>query len=168
MTLVPWHNWKMMSASEAKDFLHFIKNDAQLKAFGQCVEQVDLLALDSNARAFNQRPNRTALVVVSTHLFCLIPRKGLSAAPPSGSCRCLWSCNSCWLSLFFLCRMASVVLTDFMEDTFLIGVVEDNGKIWWAFCQPYLVLVIRPMFTWPFSIMEQKRLNDFQHGSKIK
>ena len=72
------------------------------------------------------------------------------------------------IATFILCRMASVVWIDFMEGTFLIGVVEDNGKIWWAFCQPYLALAIKQMFIWPFSIMEQRRLTDFQLGSKVK
>ena len=59
----------MLNSCEAKNFLHFIRTDAQLKAFGQCCQQVDLLALDANDRPFDQRPDRTALVVVRTFIF---------------------------------------------------------------------------------------------------
>ena len=98
MTLVPWLRWKMTSGSEAKDFLQFIKNDAQLKAFGQCVQQVDLLTLDPNARAFNQRPNRTALVVVSS-LFCLMIK--CCQLPFLVLTNFIWSCYWIRLPLLF-------------------------------------------------------------------
>ena len=55
-----------MTSSELKDFQQFIRNDPQLKAFGQCFHPVNLFELssDSNSGHYSQRPNRTALVVV--------------------------------------------------------------------------------------------------------
>ena len=52
------------------DFQKFLVNDAQLKAFGNCVNQVNLFALDPEGHKNppanpHQRPNRVALVVVS-------------------------------------------------------------------------------------------------------
>lgn len=49
-----------------QEFQKFMANDAQLKAFGNCVNQVNLFSLDPDRPvSFNQRPNRVALVVVS-------------------------------------------------------------------------------------------------------
>ena len=48
-----------------QEFQKFILTDAQLKAFGNCVNKVNLFSLDPEKPAsFNQRPNRVALVVV--------------------------------------------------------------------------------------------------------
>ena len=49
-----------------QEFQKFMANDAQLKAFGNCINQVNLFSLDPDRPvSFNQRPNRVALVVVS-------------------------------------------------------------------------------------------------------
>jgi len=47
-----------------QEFQKFMANDAQLKAFGNCINQVNLFSLDPDRPvSFNQRPNRVALVV---------------------------------------------------------------------------------------------------------
>jgi len=47
-----------------QEFQKFMASDAQLKAFGNCVNQVNLFSLDPDRPvSFNQRPNRVALVV---------------------------------------------------------------------------------------------------------
>ena len=49
-----------------QEFLKFMASDGQLKAFGNCINQVNLFSLDPDRPvSFNQRPNRVALVVVS-------------------------------------------------------------------------------------------------------
>ena len=58
--------------SGIQEFQKFITSDAQLKSFGNCVNKVNLFALDpehgKSAGSYNQRPNRVALVVVSHFL----------------------------------------------------------------------------------------------------
>lgn len=62
--------------SGIQEFQKFMVNDPQLKAFGNCVKQVNLFALESEERSkqpgfYNQRPNRVALVVVSFDILFL-------------------------------------------------------------------------------------------------
>ena len=57
-----------------QEFQKFMANDAQLKAFGNCINQVNLFSLDPDRPvSFNQRPNRVALVVVSHNLVLRVP-----------------------------------------------------------------------------------------------
>ena len=62
-------NWLcpvILKMAGVQEFQKFMGSDAQLKANGNCVNQVNLFALDPERPvSFNQRPNRVALVVVS-------------------------------------------------------------------------------------------------------
>ena len=51
--------------SGVQEFQKFLSNDAQLKSFGNCVNQVNLFGLNNSKSNFQQRPNRVALVLVS-------------------------------------------------------------------------------------------------------
>lgn len=56
----------ILKMAGVQEFQKFMGSDVQLKAIGNCVNQVNLFALDPERPvSFNQRPNRVALVVVS-------------------------------------------------------------------------------------------------------